>query len=121
MRNWNRYWVFAVLVLVVMAAGSVLVERANASDTKPAVKVSPFATEVKLAKPATGGQKLCRVLWPGHWRDTISMPPLATVASCQAWEANTAATQYQLGCVFADGSTSLGPANGGAPSPDCGW
>lgn len=121
MQSWNRRWLLLFLLAVVAGTGFVVARRANASTKASKAMTSPFAAEKKLPGPVSGGQKLCSVLWPGHWRDTISMPPAATAPSCTAWEADTAATQYQLGCVFADGSISLGPANGGAPSPNCGW
>jgi hypothetical protein len=78
----------------------------------------------KGAKPSTSasskGQKLCSVVVPGQWRDTINMPAASTASSCSAFMSQAGANTYQLGCVFPDGSISLGQATG-TPSPNCGW
>lgn len=74
----------------------------------------------KATAPASQGNKLCSVVVPGSWRDTINMPAASTASSCSAFMSKTAATTYQLGCVFSDGSISLGTGTG-TPSPNCGW
>jgi hypothetical protein len=82
-----------------------------------------FVQEARMDTKAVSGtgQKLCSVIVPGNWRDTINAPPGSTLSSCIRFMNITIASTLQLGCIFPDGSVSLGPNGGGAPSPNCGW
>jgi len=66
------------------------------------------------------GQKICSVVVAGNWRSDLFVPQEWTPAVCDSYRASTAATSYQLGCVFKK-SFSLGTSGGGIPSPNCGW
>lgn len=69
--------------------------------------------------PLGSGQKLCSVT-DGHWRDSFVVPKTWKSSQCESFKTQTAATLYQLGCVFPD-SVVLGTFGGGSPSPNCGW
>lgn len=64
-------------------------------------------------------QKACTVYGTG-WRDTVLVPAFAAGALCNSLKTQYGAANYQLACVF-DSSFSFGTANGGIPSPNCGW
>ena len=102
-------------------------DKPQAQQMRPPKKVlskeeAAFAPPASLTtKPPGKGQKLCSVFAPSNWRDTIDVPATATLPSCIRFMNITAATTLQLGCIFADGSVSLGTPGGGAPSPNCGW
>ena len=64
--------------------------------------------------------KLCSVVVPDNWRDTISVPSGWNSGTCQSYARSVGATFYQLGCGFSN-SFSLGAENGGTPNPNCGW
>ena len=66
------------------------------------------------------GQKICSVLVSGNWRDTIFIPSSWTSATCKSYMEITGTMAYQLGCIF-ENSFSFGAADGGIPSPNCGW
>lgn len=94
------------------------------TPARPAAAQSPqhaIAKEVKLSAKVEGGQKLCSSIWPGHFRDTVPMPPGATASACQSWMKTTGGTTYQQGCMFSTGDVSMGPVGGGVPTPNCGW
>ena len=91
MQSWKRRWLLVFLLAVVAGTGFVVARRANASTKTSKAMTSPFAAARKLTGPVSGGQKPCIVLWPGHWRDTISMPPSATAPSCTAWRSTRVA------------------------------
>lgn len=64
------------------------------------------------------GQKLCSVVVPNLFRDSILAPAGWQAADCVTFMNAVAATNYQLGCVF-ESLLSMGPLGGGAPSPNC--
>jgi hypothetical protein len=120
------YLAFSVAVLAV-ALGSALLVHAQEKvapvlpTTSSTKTLRPQAIEKKLSGTYTGGRKLCSAIWPGHFRDTLQMPDASKQAACVAWMNLTAGTAYQQGCIFGDGSISMGAAGGGIPTPNCGW
>ncbi len=68
-----------------------------------------------------GGQKVCSV-FDGFGRSSIIASAGWTAGTCSSYRAAVlpGGGNYQLACVF-DTSFSFGPANGGAPTPNCGW
>jgi hypothetical protein len=91
------------------------------ATSSPRAALRPQAIEKKLTGNYSGVRKLCSAIWPGHFRDTLQMPVASSQAACVAWMNLTAGTTYQQGCIFSDGSVSMGPADGGIPTPNCGW
>ena len=72
-----------------------------------------------------GGQKMCRIYPHGlnPWNSTILVPGGWTPATCAAYRNSILGSgngNYQLWCLF-DTGYSVGPPNGGSPSPNCGW
>lgn len=68
----------------------------------------------------SGGQKLCSAIVPNIFRDSVIVPQSWQPEQCRLFAGQVGGLQYQLGCVFSDG-VKLGGANGGFPSPNCGW
>lgn len=67
-----------------------------------------------------GGQKLCSAIVPAVFRDSVIIPQSWKPEQCRNFSEQVGGYQYQLGCVFSDG-VKWGSANGGLPSPNCGW
>jgi hypothetical protein len=65
-------------------------------------------------------QKMCRATTPGLFTWSTLVPSSWTSGTCASFAATALASQFQLGCIF-ENSFSLGSANGGIPSPNCGW
>jgi len=105
-------------ILLIYAPAKLTASQSKATSSKTIAR--PRAVEISLTTSVAGGHKLCSAIWPGHFRDTLQMPDGASQATCIAWMNDIAATTYQQGCVFSDGSISLGPAGGGVPTPNCG-
>jgi hypothetical protein len=75
---------------------------------------------VGVVGPLERGQKLCRVLRGSTWRDGIIVPQNWTVRLCEDYMRKTGGTDYQLGCIYTDGTNLALPARA-IPSPNCGW
>ena len=67
----------------------------------------------------TAFQKVCSVFGNG-WRDTIPVPGGWPASACESLKTSLGATVYQLAC-FTDFGYAFGGANGGIPTPNCGW
>lgn len=66
------------------------------------------------------GQKACSVSITADWRDTFLVPSSWTAAKCLEYRQSVGAYDWYLTCIFENGY-SIGPQNGGPPSPNCGW
>lgn len=109
-----------IAVAVVVATASVGVGFAAVKYSQKTAK--PPAAEKKANATLTSDNiKLCSAINPNNFRDTIPMSASAQEADCQDWPDLIGATTYELGCSFSDGTLSLGPSGGGAPTPNCGW
>jgi hypothetical protein len=71
----------------------------------------------------TTGQprKLCSSVFASSSRDTIEVDRHWTPATCERWSRMVDGRTFQLGCLLPDGQFSVGPPNGGQPTPNCGW
>lgn len=128
MRTWITAGVFTVLLASTGLIVSAATEGAQKKEqAQPKVNLTKeeaaFASAATLEKKAAlgAGQKLCSVVTPNNWRDTINVPPGATLSSCIRFMQITGASTLQLGCIFSNGEVSLGPAGGGTPLPNCRW
>jgi hypothetical protein len=66
-------------------------------------------------------QKFCRIGSAGNWVSVTIVPASWTTANCISFRNLFGVNIYELGCIFGDGSASLGQQNGGPPTPNCGW
>ena len=122
-----RFSTTRIVILVVLLASAISFlgtqhGRAATEKTSTTTVTHAIAREVKLTTGKfEGGQKLCSSIWPGHFRDTVPMPPAAGGDACRSWMNITGGTTYQQGCMFSSGAVSMGPVGGGVPTPNCGW
>jgi hypothetical protein len=67
-------------------------------------------------------RKLCSVVAPSSFRDTVTVPDAWTASECVSWEQAVAASSFQIGCDSGTSGTSNFGGNGGSlPNPNCGW
>jgi hypothetical protein len=107
-----------ILLTVVLSLTGIL------GDLRTAIGQSP------PTPPVGSGIKLCSVVTPNSWRDSISVPASWTFINCADYARLVGAKTYELGCVFGD-RVSLPPTNRSAvpqptnayptPDPNCGW
>jgi hypothetical protein len=71
-------------------------------------------------KIRAGSYKVCRVWTSGQWLSTTVVPDSWTRAHCNGYRAVEGAANYDMGCLFADGSASMG-SGATFPNPNCGW
>jgi hypothetical protein len=106
-----------ILVAVIGAVASIATAWITASFTAKE-EVRPL--QQNAVGSLTEGQKLCSVVIPGAFRDSLIVPRSWKSVTCRQFQAQVGAYQYQLGCVF-DEDTSWGDVNGGIPKINCGW
>ncbi|HEY2377621.1 MAG TPA: hypothetical protein VGH98_16700 [Gemmatimonadaceae bacterium] len=108
----SAYWV-AVAALI-GALGSIAV---SVIQTEAANKRSLGSLEE--------GQKLCHVDWPYHFADGLVVPKSWSINVCLDYAKLGGATEYAIGCVFADGIVLSPNVVLGAvpqtPTRNCGW
>jgi hypothetical protein len=68
-----------------------------------------------------GAQKFCRIGSTGLWASATIVPSSWTSAHCDNFRAVVGGNNFAVGCMFGDGSSSLGAQGGAAPAQDCGW
>lgn len=106
-----------VVVALIGAVASIGAAWITASyKTKEEVRPLQQASMGSLAE----GQKLCSVIIPGVFRDSLVVPRNWKPNTCRQFQMDVGAFQYQLGCVF-DDAVSWGDVNGGIPKKNCGW
>ena len=90
---------------------------------------SMFADELDSSTDTTpvisGGHKICSIVVPFSWRDTIVVPDSWSANDCDDFRASMGASHAQLGCLTA-GSYTLGLTSTGVPpaapgTNPCGW
>jgi hypothetical protein len=79
--------------------------------------------------------KVCSGFTPQNWRDVLNVPATWQKEDCRAFMASTAASQFQLGCLFTQNTgplapkfawgsgapTGTSPTKADPPNPNCGW
>ena len=106
-----------VIVALIGAVASIGAAYSTASyKTKEEVK----PLQQNSVGSLTEGQKLCSVVIPNVFRDSLIVPKSWKLDTCRWFQVQVGAYQYQLGCVFED-SVSWGDANGAIPQRNCGW
>jgi hypothetical protein len=76
--------------------------------------------DIKATNITFTSQKVCSVIMPANWRDTIIVPATWSKKECDKFRANTGASTYQLACIF-ENDISWGAGGEGVPSRNCGW
>jgi hypothetical protein len=70
---------------------------------------------------ATEAHKVCSGVWPGKWRDTITVS-FSSTSQCQSWAQAIGASHFQVGCVNNTGHSWSAVNSLAAPSGNsCGW
>jgi hypothetical protein len=68
----------------------------------------------------TDGQKLCSVVIPVAFRDSLIVPQRWKPETCRQFQQQIGAYQFQPGCVFNE-TVIFGDVNGALPKRNCGW
>lgn len=74
----------------------------------------------QVQQALAGTHKVCSAVVSGNFRDSIVVNNGWSSTTCLGWVQSVGGTTWQLGCLFDNGFT-WGAANGGRPSPNCGW
>jgi hypothetical protein len=74
----------------------------------------------QVEQALTGTNKVCSAVVSGVFRDSIVVDNGWSATTCHGWAVSVGGTSWQLGCLFTNGF-AWGAANGGRPSPNCGW
>jgi hypothetical protein len=83
--------------------------------------VDALVDEADDPVPITGTHKICSVVTPGNWRDTLVVPQGWTSSDCNSYRSSVSASAYQLGCIT-NSTYYWGNPGGADPNPNpCNW
>lgn len=105
-------WV-PIVVALIGVAGSLGVAWITASRTVSDVKAGSIGSQ-------SSGQKLCRVVVPDMYTDSLIVPQAWKPDACRLFSLDMKARYFQLGCVY-DTKIAWGDLQGRPPSENCGW
>ncbi|MGE4069844.1 MAG: hypothetical protein AB7E72_01560 [Lysobacterales bacterium] len=74
---------------------------------------------LSVGKIKVNSQKICRLWTSGSWKSITAVPDSWTRANCDGFRVSEGAVNYNMGCMFTDGTSSMGSGTN-LPSPNCG-
>jgi hypothetical protein len=120
-----------IIVAIIAAVGVILSAILATGQQELKNSSAILASEQQALEDASvgsleDGQKVCSVVDPNNWRDSMIVPKSWTAKQCQNYQEETRAVNHQLGCAFRD-ELVLGEQVGNLaqlampPARDCGW
>ncbi len=90
------------------------------SSSTNGVRFPDNSLQATAASGLLGYGKICSMVSPGYWRDSLEVPDSFRRSGCKAYATAIGAPVAYPGCITSS-SVWLATADSGVPSPNCGW